>query len=124
MTDGPNRGTSGSDEKLSATKIQPLDSAVKEHQPHDQSSRGAAGTDRSIDQSRIDPLGGAGQYQHTAPHADSQGAVGRDATIQGTKLEPLQGGKGSSSDKNPGLDDEVVDGARINPVGSVREEQL
>ncbi|KIW97347.1 uncharacterized protein Z519_02739 [Cladophialophora bantiana CBS 173.52] len=37
------RGTSGSDEKISATKIQPLDSEVKANLPHDQSSGGAAG---------------------------------------------------------------------------------
>ncbi|OQV05142.1 hypothetical protein CLAIMM_09928 [Cladophialophora immunda] len=128
-------GTSGSDEKISATKIPPLDSAVKANRPHDQSSRGAAGTDRSIDQSRIAPMGGAardaraGQYQHTAPHADSQGSVGRDETIQGAKIEPLAG-KGhadvdahAGTKEDAGLDDETVDAARIDPLGSVREEQ-
>ncbi|OAP61267.1 hypothetical protein AYL99_03468 [Fonsecaea erecta] len=123
LSSTPKRGTSGSDEKISATKIPPLDSSVKANAPHDQSSRGATGTDRSIDHSRIDPLGGAGQYQHTAPHADSQGAVGRDETIQGAKIEPLEGkGQQAATTKSQGLDDETVDTARIDPVGSVREE--
>ncbi|EXJ72408.1 uncharacterized protein A1O5_04912 [Cladophialophora psammophila CBS 110553] len=117
------RGTSGSDEKISATKIQPLDSEIKSNQSRDQSSRVATGTNRSIDQSRIDPLSGAGQYQHTAPHADSQGSVERAETIQGSKIKPPEGKGNQGTRKNAGLDDETVDMARINSVGSVREEQ-
>ncbi|KAK5464953.1 hypothetical protein LTS15_001516 [Exophiala xenobiotica] len=115
-------GTSGSDEKISGTKIDPLASETKANQPHDQSSRGVAGTDRSIDKTRIDPLGGAGQYRHPAAHADSQGVVGRDETIQGAKIDPLSGKGNASTTKSAGLDDEQVDASRINPMGEVREE--
>ncbi|KIW12591.1 hypothetical protein PV08_09869 [Exophiala spinifera] len=121
-TDRSGSGTSGSDEKISATKIDPLASDTKANQPHDQSSRGATGTDRSIDQSRIDPLGGAGRYKHPAPHADSQGVAGRDEAIQGAKIDPLSGKENTSTTKSPGLDDEQVDASRINPLGEVREE--
>ncbi|KAJ9621988.1 hypothetical protein H2203_006869 [Taxawa tesnikishii (nom. ined.)] len=115
-------GTSGSDEKISGAKIQPLDSETKYNTAHDQSSRGAAGTDRSIDQTRIDPIGGAGQFQHPAPHADSQGVVGRDEAIQGAKIEPLEGNPTKGTAKSTGLDDEQIDSARIQPGGEVREE--
>lgn len=54
-------GASGSDEKISAAKIDPLASETKANVPHDQSSRGAVGSDRNIDQARIDPIGGAGK---------------------------------------------------------------
>lgn len=116
------RGASGSDGKISASKIQPLDSEQKEDIPHDQSSRGVAGTDRSIDQTRIDPLGGAGQNKTTAPHADSQGVVGRDETVESAKIDPLSGDQQTSERKNTGLDDEAVDAARAAPLGSVREQ--
>jgi len=49
-------GTSGSDEKISSAKIDPLASDQREGVTHDLSSRGVIGTDRSIDQSKIDPL--------------------------------------------------------------------
>lgn len=58
-------GASGSDEKISASKIQPLDSETKNNQEHDTSSRGVAGSDRNIDQARTNPLGGAGTAIHT-----------------------------------------------------------
>ncbi|KAK5122886.1 hypothetical protein LTR85_003451 [Meristemomyces frigidus] len=116
-------GASGSDEKISAAKIQPLDSDVKYNQTHDTSARGVAGTDRSIDQSRLEPLeGNRGQFQHPASHADTQGVVGRDETVQGAKIEPLGGQVGEGTRKSEGLDDEVVDGARVAPLGEVREE--
>ena len=51
---------SGSDEKISGTKITPLDSETKHGVEHDLSNRGAAGSDTAIDQARINPLGGAG----------------------------------------------------------------
>ena len=54
-------GASGSDEKISGAKIDPLASDQKEGIPHDQGSRGVAGTDRSIDQTRVEPLGGHGE---------------------------------------------------------------
>ncbi len=63
----------------------------------------------------------AGQGQHTAPHADSQGVIGRDNTIQGAKLEPLKSSTSSETSAAQGLDDEAVDAARIDPMGSVRE---
>ena len=53
-------GTSGSDEKISGSKIDPLASDIKANVPHDTSSRGVAGSDRNIDQARIDPIGGKG----------------------------------------------------------------
>jgi len=115
-------GTSSSDEKISTAKIEPLASDQKEGVPLDMSSRGAIGSDRIIDQSRIDPAGGRGQYQHPEPHADSQGVVGRDETIHGAKIEPLEGGRNTSTSKQPGLDDEQVDASRISPMGEVREE--
>ena len=55
-------GASGSDENISASKIDPLASEEKHGVPHDTSSGGVTGTDRNIDQSRIDPMGGKGQY--------------------------------------------------------------
>lgn len=54
-------GASGSDEKISGTKIDPLASEMKDNVPHDQSSCGVVGSDRNIDQARIDPIGGAGR---------------------------------------------------------------
>lgn len=57
-------GTSGSDEKISGAKIDPLASDQKTGGPHDMASRGVTGTDRNIDQARIDPIGGKGQYSH------------------------------------------------------------
>lgn len=57
-----------------------------------------------------------------APHADSQGVAERDATIEGAKIEPLDGGRGNATSKEPGLDDELVDASRVNPLGEVREE--
>ncbi|KAL2416512.1 hypothetical protein ABEF95_012908 [Exophiala dermatitidis] len=114
-------GASGSDEKISATKIAPLDSGVKTNTTHDLSSRGSAGTDRNIDQTRIDPLGGKGQNQHTLPHSDAQGSVGRDETIQGAKIEPLAGKQNEATRKDQGTDEENVDSTRIPPLGAVRE---
>ncbi|KAK8198754.1 hypothetical protein M8818_006621 [Zalaria obscura] len=60
-------GASGSDEKISGAKIEPLDSETKYNTPHDQGSRGVVGTDRTIDQARIDPVGGHGEL-HRSPH--------------------------------------------------------
>lgn len=53
-------GASGSDEKISGAKIDPLASDTKANVPLDMSSRGAVGSDRNIDQARIDPIGGKG----------------------------------------------------------------
>ncbi|KAI1079591.1 hypothetical protein F5B20DRAFT_157359 [Whalleya microplaca] len=131
-------GSSGSDETISTTKIPPLASDQKTNAPHD--TRGAA----DIEQARIAPLGGGGRYQHTAPHARTGGVVGRDADIAGARIEPLGGGEGvrrrgrgeggkggsaSASARSTGLGlglglDEVVDKARIRPLGGVREEIL
>ena len=55
-------GASGSDEKISGSKIDPLASDIKDNVPKDLSSRGAAGSDHNIDQARIDPLGGKGVF--------------------------------------------------------------
>lgn len=51
---------SGSDEKISGTKITPLDSEVKYGVEHDISNRGAVGSDTNIDKSRANPVGGSG----------------------------------------------------------------
>jgi len=115
-------GASGSDEKISASKIEPLDSETKYNQPHVQGSRGVVGTDRTIDQARTEPLGGAGQYQHTAPHADDEGVVGKDSVVQASKIEPLNEEVQQSVEHKDGLGDEAVDTSRIEPIGSVREE--
>ncbi|KAL9019978.1 MAG: hypothetical protein Q9185_002768 [Variospora sp. 1 TL-2023] len=114
-------GASGSDEKISAAKIDPLASETKANVPHDQSSRGAVGTDRNIDQARIDPIGGVGQYKHPAPHA-SAGVVGPDANMEKTKIEPLEGEVSKGRVQPSGLTDEGVDAARVQPLGEVREE--
>ena len=55
-------GASGSDDKISGSKIDPLAPETKYNVPLDTSSRGVVGTDRNIDQARIDPVGGKGQY--------------------------------------------------------------
>ncbi|KAL8728156.1 MAG: hypothetical protein Q9181_005439 [Wetmoreana brouardii] len=60
-------GASGSDEKISAAKIDPLASDVKANVPHDQSSRGAVGSDRNIDQARIEPVGGGATLSILTP---------------------------------------------------------
>ncbi|PSK46567.1 hypothetical protein B9Z65_5535 [Elsinoe australis] len=116
-------GASGSDEKISAAKIQPLDSETKYNQARDQSSRGSAGSDRNLDQTRTEPLGVQGVGQHTSSHANDQGGIGRDETLQGAKIDPL-GAKGGdiSTRKAPGLDHEEVDSSRIHPLGGVRED--
>jgi len=88
-TDPPqsHRGASGSDEKISGAKIQPLDSETKYDQPHDLSSRGSAGSDHNIDTARLEPVeGNRGQYQHTEPRSDEQGVVGRDEVVGGAKI--------------------------------------
>ncbi|KAI9821064.1 MAG: hypothetical protein M1827_003797 [Pycnora praestabilis] len=118
-------GVSGSDEKLSGAKIQPLESEVKDDTPLDTSSRGATGSDRNIDQSRIEPIGGAGQYQHPLPQTHDGGSTGSDEAIGGAKIEPLEGAQGDKGNEEVGkngLDDESVDGARVQPLGEVREE--
>ncbi|OCL12801.1 hypothetical protein AOQ84DRAFT_311557 [Glonium stellatum] len=111
---------SANDANLSGAKIQPLDSETKRHVP--QTDHSVVGDDSDINQARIDPLGGRGQYQHPAPHANSQGVVGRDNVLQGAKIAPMEGEYQKADRESQGLDDEAVDGARINPMGSVREE--
>ncbi|KAL9110841.1 MAG: hypothetical protein Q9227_004641 [Pyrenula ochraceoflavens] len=130
-------GSIGNDEIVSGAKLEPVSSSTKAGTEHDLSGRGAAGTDRNIDQTRIDPLGGkarlhdpslAGQYQHTAPHADSSGVIGREEEVSGSKIEPLSPEEGSGKQsgererRSSGLDDETVDRGRIDPMGSQREE--
>lgn len=68
-------GASGSDEKISASKIQPLDSETKYNQTHDLSSRGVAGSDRNIDQTRINPTEGNRGRFHAAPLRDLEHTV-------------------------------------------------
>ncbi|KAI4173791.1 MAG: hypothetical protein LQ348_006482 [Seirophora lacunosa] len=114
-------GASGSDEKISAAKIDPLASETKANVPHDQSSRGAVGSDRNIDQARIDPIGGAGQYKHPASHASS-GVVGSDADMEKAKIDPLAGEVPKGGAQPSGLTDEGIDAARVQPLGEVREE--
>jgi hypothetical protein len=66
----------------------------------------------------------SGQYQHPEPHTDTQGVVGRDEVIAGTKIDPLVGEFKEAQKKMPGLDDEIVDTSRIEPMGEVREQML
>ncbi|KAI1466672.1 uncharacterized protein F4812DRAFT_432387 [Daldinia caldariorum] len=113
--------STGDPAQISGTKIEPLKSEVKYNTPRDQEDRGSSGTNRTIDQSRIDPLGGKGQHQHTAPHADSQGVVGTAEGLGQTKIEPLKKKRNESHSPRTGLDDEAIDGARIHPLGEVRE---
>jgi len=56
------RTSCGTDENLSASKIQPLDSENKANAPRFQGGAGVSGFEEDVDQSRIDPLGGRGQY--------------------------------------------------------------
>jgi hypothetical protein len=62
-----------------------------------------------------------GQGQHTAAHANSQGVIGRENALQGAKLEPLDSNVDPGNPVTQGLDDEAVDSARIDPMGTVRE---
>jgi hypothetical protein len=55
------RGVVGSNENISASKVQPLDSEIKKGVSHDESDRGVAGTDRTLDQARTEPLGVRGK---------------------------------------------------------------
>ncbi|KAI1209054.1 uncharacterized protein F4807DRAFT_108775 [Annulohypoxylon truncatum] len=113
--------STGSTAQISKTKIEPLESEVKHNRPCDSSDRGSAGSNRAIDQTRIEPLGGKGQHQHTAPHADSHGVVGTAEDIGKVKILPLENTSHEAQNPRTGLDDEAVDAARINPVGSVRD---
>ncbi len=63
-----------------------------------------------------------GQYAHPIPVTHSGGSAGTDETLQGSKIEPLQGKEDVGTRKTEGLSDEGVDGARIQPLGEVREE--
>ncbi|KAL1865738.1 hypothetical protein VTK73DRAFT_5084 [Phialemonium thermophilum] len=119
---GPTRTSCGTDENISASKIQPLDSSTKTNIPRAQGEKGVAGFEEDINQSRISPLGGHGQYQHPAPHADSQGAVGTEGTIGRSKIAPLEKPQNETQAHDSGLSDEAVDSSRIHPLSEVREE--
>ncbi|KAI2473567.1 hypothetical protein F4781DRAFT_427194 [Annulohypoxylon bovei var. microspora] len=69
----------------------------------------------------MEPLGGKGQHQHTAPHADSHGVVGTAEDLGKVKIPPLESDSHEAQNPRTGLDDEVIDGARIDPLGSVGE---
>ncbi|KAF2404664.1 hypothetical protein EJ06DRAFT_215195 [Trichodelitschia bisporula] len=114
-------GSCGTDAMLSSSKITPLDADVKRHVPHAPFGSGSTGYDYDIDESRIEPLGGHGQYQHPLPHADSQGVVGRDRVIATSKIEPFDH-KGPAGNMTYGVDQEMVDKARIEPLSEVREQ--
>ncbi|KAI1461824.1 hypothetical protein F4805DRAFT_453061 [Annulohypoxylon moriforme] len=111
----------GSTVQISKTKIEPLESEIKHNSPYDGSDRGSAGSSRTIDQTRIQPLGGKSQHQHTAPHADSHGVVGTVEDIGKVRIPPLESDSHEAQNPRTGLDDEVIDAARIDPLGSVRE---
>ncbi|KZF24474.1 hypothetical protein L228DRAFT_245413 [Xylona heveae TC161] len=115
-------GASGSDEKISAAKIDPLASTMKQGVPHDQSSRGAVGTDRNIDRSRIAPLAGHAHHHHVAPHADTSGVVGHEHTIASTKIDPLSRTTHTPVPPDTGLDIEDIDSSRIEPMGEVEDD--
>ncbi|KAJ9634925.1 hypothetical protein H2199_008789 [Coniosporium tulheliwenetii] len=120
------RGSVGSDEDISGTKIAPLDSEIKRGVPKDTSEHGVAGYNEDIDLARIAPLGGKGKYQHPMPHADTQGVTGRDEVLEGAKIPPMDAmmHKVAGHPKSEGIDDEEVDAARAAPLGKVREEML
>lgn len=65
---------------------------------------------------------GALDHHEQMPHANSQGVVGRVDIIQSTKIAPLDGGMRQQTLHTQGLDDEAVDAARVQPMGSVRED--
>jgi hypothetical protein len=55
--------------------------------------------------------------------------VGRDGVIASSKIEPLspsldkgKDGQVSGEDRQQGLDDAAVDGARVEPLGEVKDE--
>lgn len=66
--------STGSDAKISGSKIEPLDSEQKEGVSRDESGGGAAGTDVNIDQARIDPVGGKGRAIHRQTENDASRA--------------------------------------------------
>ncbi|KAL9089833.1 MAG: hypothetical protein Q9159_002303 [Coniocarpon cinnabarinum] len=115
-----------SNEQISAAKITPLESDVKRGVQHDLGERGPVPNDENIDKARINPEGGAGHFKHPAPHADNSGVIGHDKDIQEAKIEPMASQDHSVKTADPndrtGLEDEVIDGARIGPLGEVREE--
>jgi len=55
---------SGTDESISATKIQPLDSPEKRHTAHAKSDQGVVGTDQVIDSSHLEPFNTEGHQPH------------------------------------------------------------
>ncbi|KAK5165812.1 uncharacterized protein LTR77_008735 [Saxophila tyrrhenica] len=116
--------STGSDAKISGTKIEPLDSTdTKQNQQRDMGGQGVAGSDKNIDQARIGPVGGKGVGQNPAPHDDVQGVVGRDANVEKVKIDPLVSQAEQSTEQPaPGLNDENVSAARVAPLGEVRED--
>ncbi|KAF2138313.1 uncharacterized protein K452DRAFT_290900 [Aplosporella prunicola CBS 121167] len=55
---------------------------------------------------------------HHEAHANSQGVVGREDVFASAKIEPFEGHRSAmyKVEKSPGLDDEIVDSSRIDPL--------
>ena len=56
ITDWTTRGSIGTNEVVSGSKIEPLSAELKENVSHDEGISGSVGTDHDIDQSKIPPL--------------------------------------------------------------------
>lgn len=54
--------------------------------------------------------------------AAEKGSKGSDGTYKGAASDDITKGAGTAT-TNPGVDDEITDGSRIQPLGGVREEQ-
>ncbi|KAK6360662.1 hypothetical protein TWF730_006797 [Orbilia blumenaviensis] len=114
------RSSCGEDDMIASSKIEPLASPIKYHTPtiHDS---GCVGDDFILDSSRVGAMKKEKKYQHPAAQVHPGGSTGTDETIGSTNVEPLYA-KGKDTLKKDSLDDGKIDGARIAPMGSVRDE--
>ncbi|KAK6520498.1 hypothetical protein TWF506_000750 [Arthrobotrys conoides] len=114
------RSSCGDDETIASSKIEPLASPTKYHTPtvHD---GGCVGDDDILDSSRVGVLKKDKKYQHPAAQVHPGGSTGTDETIGSTNVDPLFS-QGKNTMRKDSLDDGKIDGARIAPMGSVRDE--
>ncbi|KAK6543107.1 hypothetical protein TWF694_007028 [Orbilia ellipsospora] len=110
----------GNDDTIASSKIEPLESPTKTHAPtfHVTSS---VGEDDVLDSSRIGPMKKNKKWQHPEAQYHAGGSVGTDEMIGSTNVEPLFT-KGKDTKRKDSLDLGKIDGARIAPMGSVRDE--
>ncbi|KAF2276581.1 uncharacterized protein EI97DRAFT_458496 [Westerdykella ornata] len=105
----------------SSSKIEPLKSPVKYHQPHD--NHGVIGEDHDIEEDHLEPLRSEIKHHHIQlPHAETHGVIGYDDVIQSSKIAPFNGKLNQRTEHEEGIDDEDIDASRIRPMGEVREE--